>query len=70
MDGKVADMYTSFLETVFENSRCDTVITWGLTDKYSFHRRRNARDRPLPFDENYQPKKAAGAILQALRDEK
>jgi endo-1,4-beta-xylanase len=70
VDGKVADMYTSFLETVFENSRCDTVITWGLTDKYSFHRRRNARDRPLPFDENYQPKKAAGAILQALRDEK
>jgi len=67
VDRKVADMYTSFLETVFENSRCDTVITWGLSDNYSFHRRRNAKDRPLPFDENYQPKKAAEAIFEALR---
>lgn len=66
VDGKVADMYTSFLETVFGNSRCDTVITWGLSDNYSFHRRRNRQDRPLPFDENYQPKKAAEALVRAL----
>ena len=66
VDAKVADMYTSFLETVFGNSRCDTVITWGLSDNYSFHRRRNQRDRPLPFDENYLPKKAAEALVRAL----
>ena len=47
IDAKVADLYTSFLETVFANSRCDTVVTWGLTDRYSFQRRRHADDRPL-----------------------
>jgi endo-1,4-beta-xylanase len=66
VDGKVADMYMSFLDTVLGNSRCDTVITWGLTDRYSFHRRRNKQDRPLPFDQDYRPKKAAEAIVLAL----
>jgi endo-1,4-beta-xylanase len=70
VDGKVADMYTSFLETILGNSSCDTVITWGLSDNYSFHRRRNRQDRPLPFDQNYRPKKAAEAIVQALREGK
>jgi endo-1,4-beta-xylanase len=70
IDAKVADMYTSFLETVFENSRCDTVVTWGLTDRYSFQRRRYADDRPLPFDDTLQPKKAAAAIARILSNEK
>ena len=47
IDAKVADLYTSYLETVFANSRCDTVVTWGLTDRYTFQRRRHADDRPL-----------------------
>jgi endo-1,4-beta-xylanase len=70
VDGKVADMYMSFLDTVLGNSRCDTVITWGLTDRYSFHRRRNKQDRPLPFDQDYRPKKAAEAIVLALGENK
>jgi len=68
IDAKVADMYASFLETVFGNSRCDTVVTWGLTDKYSFQRR-HADDRPLPFDDRLQPKKAATAITRILSNE-
>ncbi|HYI72577.1 MAG TPA: endo-1,4-beta-xylanase [Skermanella sp.] len=69
IDAKVADLYTSYLETVFANSRCDTVVTWGLTDRYTFQRRRHADDRPLPYDENLHPKKAAAAVARILRDE-
>jgi endo-1,4-beta-xylanase len=69
VDAKVADMYASYLEAVFENSRCDTVVTWGLTDRYTFQRRRYADDRPLPFDDSLQPKKAAAAIARMLTNE-
>ena len=69
IDAKVADLYTSYLETVFANSRCDTVVTWGLTDRYTFQRRRYADDRPLPFDDDLNPKKAAAAVARILRDE-
>jgi endo-1,4-beta-xylanase len=69
IDAKVADLYTSYLETVFANSRCDTVVTWGLTDRYTFQRRRHADDRPLPYDDNLHPKKAAAAVARILRDE-
>ena len=69
IDSKVADLYTSYLETVFANSRCDTVVTWGLTDRYTFQRRRYADDRPLPFDDDLNPKKAAAAVARILRDE-
>jgi endo-1,4-beta-xylanase len=67
IDAKVADLYTSYLETVFANSRCDTVVTWGLTDRYTFQRRRHADDRPLPYDDNLHPKKAAAAVARILR---
>jgi endo-1,4-beta-xylanase len=69
IDAKVADLYTSYLETVFANSRCDTVVTWGLTDRYTFQRRRYADDRPLPYDDNLHPKKAAAAVARILRNE-
>lgn len=69
IDAKVADLYTSYLETVFANSRCDTVVTWGLTDRYTFQRRRYAGDRPLPYDDNLHPKKAAAAVARILRNE-
>jgi endo-1,4-beta-xylanase len=49
------------LEGVFASGRPDSVITWGITDRYSWipdvmPRRDGQPSRPLPFDAEYRPK--------------
>ncbi|MFN6465913.1 MAG: endo-1,4-beta-xylanase [Nostoc sp. DedVER02] len=79
LDQMVADGYKRFLDICFA-ADVDTVITWGITDRHTWIRhpdwmpRKTYRDnpslwkflRPLPFDENLQPKVARNAIAQAF----
>ncbi|WP_335021970.1 endo-1,4-beta-xylanase [Nostoc sp.] len=79
LDQMVADGYKRFLDICFA-ADVDTVITWGITDRHTWIRhpdwmpKKTYRDnpsvwqflRPLPFDENLQPKLARNAIAQAF----
>lgn len=80
LDQMVADSYKRYLDLCFA-AKVDTVITWGLTDRHTWIRhprwmpRKTFRNnpslwkflRPLPFDENLQPKPACNAIAQAFQ---
>jgi endo-1,4-beta-xylanase len=76
LDIMVADGYKRFLGACFAEG-VDTIVTWGLADKYSWLRHPDYipqklaayKDfiRPLPYDENLQPKLARNAILQSFK---
>jgi endo-1,4-beta-xylanase len=47
--------------------RPSAIITWGITDRYTwvptwYKRTDGLANRPLPFDENYRPKPLWSAI--------
>jgi endo-1,4-beta-xylanase len=50
-----------FLDSVFAAARPAAIVTWGITDRYTwvpmwYKRKDGLANRPLPFDENYRPK--------------
>jgi endo-1,4-beta-xylanase len=72
----VASLYKRYLDVVLDNRATIAVITWGLSDRESwitrgdekgFRRADGLPPRPLPFDDQYRPKKAYEAIAEALR---
>jgi endo-1,4-beta-xylanase len=75
LDIMVADSYKRYLNACFAGG-VDTIITWGLSDKYSWLRHPDYipkklvahKDfiRPLPYDSNFQPKLARNAMLQSF----
>ena len=75
LDLMVADSYKRYLDACFAGG-VDTILTWGLSDKYSWLRHPDyipkkliaSKDfiRPLPYDVNLQPKLARKAILQSF----
>ena len=72
-DAAVAKMYASYLKTVLADEAVIAVLTWGITDKYTWLDREDARadgvpERPLPFDAEMQPVAAFAAEVSALRD--
>ncbi|MBF2062853.1 MAG: endo-1,4-beta-xylanase [Calothrix sp. C42_A2020_038] len=79
LDQMVADGYQKYLNACFAEG-VETIITWGLSDKYSWLRHPDYlpkklidyKDfiRPLPYDTDLQPKPARNAILKAFRNVK
>src|SRR3954471_17589971 len=72
-DAGVADVYTRFLSVALQEPAVKIVNNFGLSDRYTwlqedYPRRDGAARRPLPFDENLQPKPAYNAILQAFQN--
>jgi endo-1,4-beta-xylanase len=70
-DQAVADTYARYLEVALDEPAVRSVMTFGLTDRYTwlqedYPRGDDAPRRPLPFDENLQPKLALDAILAAF----
>jgi endo-1,4-beta-xylanase len=60
-DAIVATRAYDFLEPVFAAARPSAVVTWGITDRYTwmpmwFKRDDGLPNRPLPFDERYRAK--------------
>jgi endo-1,4-beta-xylanase len=60
-DALVATRAHDFLEPIFAVTRPSVLATWGITDRYTwvpiwYKRRDGLPNRPLPLDENYQPK--------------
>ncbi|MCW5317192.1 1,4-beta-xylanase [Nostoc sp. KVJ3] len=79
LDRMVADSYTRYLDLCFA-ANVDTVITWGISDRYSWIRNFNYMPekfkadrsrqqflRPLPYNQNLQPKLARNAIAKAFQ---
>jgi endo-1,4-beta-xylanase len=72
-DAAVAKMYGSYLGTVLRDPAVIAVLTWGITDKYTWLDREDSRadgepERPLPFDAEMQPLPAFAAEVKALQE--
>lgn len=70
-DRIVAGVYEDYLSVALDEKAVIAVITWGLSDKYSWlnefqPRSDRKRVRPLPLDAQMQPKLAWNAIARAF----
>lgn len=65
-----ADMYREFLEMCLDASNCKALLMWGFTDRHSWLTGFTGGKAPLIFDENYRPKPAYYAMMEALRQKR
>lgn len=70
-DKAVAATYRQFLDLVLKQSAVTSVLTWGITDKYTWLNGEDAREdhlpeRCLPFDKELNPVEAFYAIQAAF----
>ncbi|HEX3438683.1 MAG TPA: endo-1,4-beta-xylanase [Pseudacidobacterium sp.] len=70
-DAAVASLYGSYLRLMLAEPNVTSVLTWGITDKYTWLNHEHARSdgqpqRPLPFDADYKPVPAFFAMRDAL----
>ena len=71
-DQAVAEFYESYLTAALSEKAVCAVLTWGLTDRYTWLARRHPRAsgepiRPLPLDRDYNRKPAWRAIGRAFQ---
>ena len=72
-DRLVAEAYYDYLSVVLDEPAVTHIITWGLTDRYTWlsdfaPREDGAAVRPLPLDQEYQRKPAWSAIARAFKE--
>ncbi|MCP6758398.1 MAG: endo-1,4-beta-xylanase [Fischerella sp. CENA71] len=70
-DRIIASVYEDYLSTVLDEQAVIAVITWGLSDRYSYVSQSQPRSdrspvRPLPLDAQMQHKLAWNAIARAF----
>jgi endo-1,4-beta-xylanase len=70
-DQAVAAIYSKFLIATLRQPAVRGIVTWGLADRFTWIGSYRPRSdglpvRPLPFDADYQPKRAYYAIAAAL----
>jgi endo-1,4-beta-xylanase len=70
-DESVAKCYAEYLKIALKNPSVIALLTWGITDRYTWLNGELSRadklpERPLPFDRNLKPKSAFSAEIQAL----
>ncbi len=70
-DRGVADVYARYLDVTLDQPAVVAVLTFGLTDRYSWlqeqqPRTDGGRPRPLLYDEELRPKPAHDAVVAAL----
>jgi len=72
-DAIVAKRVTDVLSAITSKAPLDSILTWGIADRYSWINQVLPRDdhlpsRPLPLDENFQPKPFWDAIAKFTRE--
>jgi endo-1,4-beta-xylanase len=72
-DRLVADMYYRYLSTVLRQPAVIAVLTWGISDRYTwlqaFHPRKDGTQvRPLPLDAALHPVPAFDSIMRAFEE--
>lgn len=74
-DYAVAQVYRNYLRMVLPEPNVPVVLTWGLTAAHTFlnessepwiRREDGFRQRPLPFDDDYQPTPAFVSVRNAI----
>jgi endo-1,4-beta-xylanase len=70
-DAAVAATYRQYLDQVLAEPAVRAVLTWGITDRYTWLTNNAAKthaqpERPLPFDPDYQPTPACTALHTAF----
>jgi endo-1,4-beta-xylanase len=70
-DSAVASVFSDYLSTVLQEKSVIAVLTWGLSDRYTWLTRYSARAdktrvRPLPFDSELNPTATEIAIARAF----
>jgi endo-1,4-beta-xylanase len=68
-DRRVSQCAEAFLTALNEVDRLDSVLSWGITDKYTwvpmyYKRADGLKNRPLPLSEQYAPKPLLATIAQ------
>jgi endo-1,4-beta-xylanase len=75
-DQIVADIYARFLSAALDERAVKSVVTWGLSDRYTWYTPNYSPEfarpdrlpvRALPFDADFRPKPAFWAIAKALQ---
>ncbi|HLI75678.1 MAG TPA: endo-1,4-beta-xylanase, partial [Acidobacteriaceae bacterium] len=72
-DKAVASTYGSYLKLTLGNPDTIALLTWGITDKYTWLNGEDSRpdklpERALPFDADLRPKPAYVAEVEAIRN--
>lgn len=72
-DRRVAETARSFLSTVAEVTPPSAILTWGISDRYTwvpmyFTRKDGLPNRPLPLDADMRPKPLMSVIEQYTRN--
>jgi endo-1,4-beta-xylanase len=70
-DGAIADAYERFLDVALTEPAVRSVMTFGLSDRYTwlqedYPREDGAPRRPLPYDDELRPKPARRALSEEL----
>lgn len=71
-DEAVASSYSSYLNTALANPSVLALLTWGITDRYTWLNGEDSRadhqpERALPFDTDLRPTAAYVAEVEAIR---
>jgi endo-1,4-beta-xylanase len=62
-------IYYDMMRACIESDYCHSFALLGITDKETWYNYTGLKDaRPLPFDDNYQPKKAYWEMRRALEE--
>ena len=72
-DRLIANQYFNYLSFVLQHKAVKAVLTWGLTDRYTWITEGQPRPdrlpvRPLPYDANLQPTLSWSAIRRAFEE--
>jgi endo-1,4-beta-xylanase len=72
-DRAVAELGRSYLELMLSYPQLDTLMCWGLSDRYSWLQSTSPRadglpKRPCPYDESMKAKPLRDAIANAIRN--
>src|SRR5580704_4637801 len=70
-DRQIAELYRSFVENILTHNSLKAILTWCLSDSYSWlqnfrPRKDGLPQRPLPFDAQLNPKPAFLALRDAI----